>query len=45
MCVNRYLVRLEFGVVQLLDGVLHVLVPDKLAHSSAILESLKKYKM
>ena len=29
--------RLELGVVQLLDGVLHVLVANKLANAGAIL--------
>jgi len=31
----------ELGVVQLLDGVLHVVLPDELANTGSVLENLK----
>ena len=37
---DGYLVGLELGVIQLLDGVLHVLVADELADAGAVLENL-----
>ena len=39
--VNADLVRLELGIVELLDGVLHVLVAHELHHASAIMEDIR----